>query len=413
MRQASGARIRYMGGKHQLAPTVASVVRGQPDGPLLDLFSGMCSVAGAASRHGRVVWCNDIQKYAALVAEVLAGTPAVAQLEGEPARNFWAGYNKNRRTLTKRFAGEIAAERKAIAADAPDALLALMDSWRHAGTDLDIASEVDCLRANPEPPYRLATLTFAHGYFGLAQAIEVDSLRCAIDKIHDPSLARAALLVLLQGISRAATTSGHFAEFLRPSATPNWRRFQRQRRASLSTQFDQQVGALTPFGTPAWRSHTRVFLADALSLLPSLQLAGLQPGVIYADPPYSKAQYSRYYHVLETVVRYDYPASSSKGRYRPDRFTTPFSSRSRVVSAFSDLARGAAQSGASLVLTYPSNGLLLGAGVSVPEVLGAHYRSVRVVARIPKQLSTLGGRHGPSSTSVHEEIFVASGSRWS
>lgn len=29
---------------------------------------------------------------------------------------------------------------------------------------------------------------------------------------------------------------------------------------------------------------------------------------IYADPPYTDMQYSRYYHLLNIVAKYDYPA---------------------------------------------------------------------------------------------------------
>jgi hypothetical protein len=65
--RAGGPRIRYMGTKHSLASEVASHVRGLPPGPLLDLFGGMGSIAGALAPH-RPAYVNDVQAYASLAA---------------------------------------------------------------------------------------------------------------------------------------------------------------------------------------------------------------------------------------------------------------------------------------------------------------------------------------------------------
>ncbi|MBO4999009.1 MAG: DNA adenine methylase [Lachnospira sp.] len=53
--------------------------------------------------------------------------------------------------------------------------------------------------------------------------------------------------------------------------------------------------------------------------------------IVYLDAPYKRDEYSRYYHVLETIALYDYPASERKGRLRTknngERFKTEFFSK--------------------------------------------------------------------------------------
>ncbi|WP_239508159.1 DNA adenine methylase, partial [Proteus mirabilis] len=36
--------------------------------------------------------------------------------------------------------------------------------------------------------------------------------------------------------------------------------------------------------------------------------------MVYADPPYTSVQYSRYYHVLNVLTDYDYPVCEGPGR---------------------------------------------------------------------------------------------------
>jgi len=47
--------------------------------------------------------------------------------------------------------------------------------------------------------------------------------------------------------------------------------------------------------------QNRVEVSDALSLLKSSRVSSVT--AVYADPPYTKDQYSRYYHVYETMYR--------------------------------------------------------------------------------------------------------------
>ena len=80
--------------------------------------------------------------------------------------------------------------------------------------------------------------------------------------------------------------------------------------------------------------------------------------IVYADPPYSAVHYSRFYHVIETLVRYDHPHLEYKARYRDDRYQSPFDKRKEVADAFRLLFNAIDERRSHLVLSYSDNGLL-------------------------------------------------------
>ena len=80
-----------------------------------------------------------------------------------------------------------------------------------------------------------------------------------------------------------------------------------------------------------------------------------KPRGVYIDPPYSRVQYSRYYHVFDTMLRYDYPICIGKGRYPPvaTRFTSRFDSRpASVQSEFIDLFAKTSSAGLTTFVSY-------------------------------------------------------------
>lgn len=97
--------------------------------------------------------------------------------------------------------------------------------------------------------------------------------------------------------------------------------------------------------------------ADALDFLRGRQIAA-----IYADPPYTRYHYSRYYHVLETMCLHDNPDVSttfpngkggiSRAVYRKDRHQSPFCIKSKAEGAFRTLFAKASRLDVPLVLSY-------------------------------------------------------------
>jgi adenine-specific DNA methylase len=111
--------------------------------------------------------------------------------------------------------------------------------------------------------------------------------------------------------------------------------------------------------------------------------------VIYADPPYTRDHYSRFYHVLETLCLRDFPNVStafqtgptSRGVYRTERHQSPFCIKSKAPGAFTELFAGA--KGIPMLISYSpfaKNGHPRMMTIeAVTELAKQHYREVKVV----------------------------------
>lgn len=411
-----GTRIRYMGNKHDIAPFVADFMRERDAGdPFIDVFCGMCSVGGAIAPSGRRVVCNDIQSFAAHIARCLVATPESPPSPEQLKGALLESYAYNRRQLVERFQDALAEENLILGLADANAYRAAYRHWRHAANTKGVADEMAGIAEGENiRPYRLTSLSFAWGYFGLRQSIALDSIRYAIDRARTTGRLSAAasdwaLAALLQAASCASASPGHFAQYLRPTSDEGFARILRQRRRNIWSQFMQEAANLEPYGNKRWRQGNHVLQSDALNIGKTLDELGLETGVVYADPPYSKDHYSRYYHVLETLTRYDYPTAEGRGRYRPDRFVTPFSLKTRVESAMHDFCAALGDRGFTLILSYPSNGLLNGSCEVDPEqLLREHFTRVKMHLRRSTSHSTLGARHGSAHNEVDELLWIAS-----
>jgi adenine-specific DNA-methyltransferase len=404
-----------MGNKHNVAPHVAAIVKEQaPEQAFVDAFSGMCSVAGAISGSSRRVICNDIQGYAALVARCLIATPETPPTAAQVRKALASRYQYNRRRLVDYFEREVGEEDAVLLESDFERYQSAYAAWRHTANDPEVAQELSDLASEPGAArYCLASLSYSWGYFGLRQSIAIDSIRYAIDRARDDgSLSSAhcdwAIVALLQAASCASASPGHFAQYLRPGSRNSFRRILLQRRRNLWSQFLHEISVLRAYGSRAWRGKNAVLQADALSLGSELDRLEVRSAVIYADPPYSTDHYSRYYHVLETLYLYDHPSTEGAGRYRPDRFSTPFSIKTKVENAMTKFCAEIAERGFTLVLSYPSNGLLNSkCNVDLEDLLSMHFDSVERRLDLSTSHSTLGARHGSARNPVEEMLWVA------
>jgi adenine-specific DNA-methyltransferase len=138
-----------------------------------------------------------------------------------------------------------------------------------------------------------------------------------------------------------------------------------------------------------------------------LNIGSDRRGVVYLDPPYSKLQYSRYYHVLNSILSYDYPPVEGAGRTPPRemRFSSKFEYQPVTArKEFDALFKACAMNRLSIVASYSDTGF-----VTIDELLrmmAAYYGRVDVFAermRHHSQGVRLNGRQG----NVTEYVLVA------
>lgn len=395
--------LRYMGTKRALAPTVRAAIESLGNNRrVADLFSGMGSVATSMASSSPIL-TNDALGFTTAFARA-----RFLQHDRAPSRDvanqLFPHFCEAHELLRADFRARIGRERTVLAGDR-EGLVELMARAPHVGNSKWYARKARQAAVDASVGrYRLATLYFSAGYFSSAQAVQLDALRYAIDQLRASEISRDWLLAAwLAAAAVIMNAPGHSAQFLKPSNDAVYARIRRQWQRSVWSVFVEQLDAIQPVGTKRWRAGNRVCNADALRLIASSDLDGVS--IVYADPPYTRDHYSRFYHVHETLYRYDFPDSHGAGRTRSDQFRTAFSAVRYVEEAFRLLFSGIATRGLPLVLSYPENGLLSRAGVRVAELL-QEYFAVRSAEQFTLQHSTLGGSSGSRTKAALEGVYV-------
>jgi adenine-specific DNA-methyltransferase len=402
-------QVSYMGTKGQLAPMVVEVVSNCNDGPFLDLFSGIGAV-GAAISEQRQIWNNDVQIFAGTVARSFFTSQDLPPNPDELQHNALLPFQNNKRALLNRFQKYILKEELLLQKKDVIELKNFYESLPHVGNTKHLDNEREKL-TNFDFPYRLFSITFVGGYLGIQQCVEIDSIRYAIDDLYNKRFFTKekkdwSLIALCQAISKCATTTGHFAQFIKVKES-NISYFSKQRARSIWNEWIAAFSTLQPIRNSLWRNANKVFSEDAELLIARLNKRNNLPSVIYADPPYTADQYSRYYHLYETLINYDYPTSSGVGRYRADRFTSRFSLKTKVANSFENLISNAARLGCELVISYPENGLFENAKENILSLLDKKFTHCEITHEISHKHSTMGNSKGMPKQQVNELIFYA------
>lgn len=222
--------------------------------------------------------------------------------------------------------------------------------------DEDVVALVEAassrLRADP-PGYFERT----HGdtYLGTGQCREVDAMRRAIDDVFPtPADPRRdlATCALLRSACLAQASPGHFAQFLRADHP----RTLALRRVSILDTTERELRA---FRVEPGRAGSLSLALPWRELVRQRRRELSEAALWYLDPPYTRDQYSRFYHLLETMVLGDEPEVEHRARYRTDRFRSAFCT-SGASTELAALLRSVRETSpeARVLLSYSSRGLL-------------------------------------------------------
>lgn len=399
--------VRYMGTKRHMVASVQHAIKEVVGGGrAVDLFSGMGSVAESLSACDTSVITNDALEFTACVSRARFTGKRRSRTVADAVNDLQPHFEHARTRLLADACSALTQERSALAGTRTDLNTYLKRSEHVASSVAARRAARAASEAAGLEHYRLAQLYFAAGYVSLEQAIEVDALRYAIDLDGDGSTRDWYLAAWLSALSVLINAPGHTAQFLRPNTDVAHARILRTWRRSVWDEFRQALRRTQQVGTSQWRSDNEVLVTDALDLVSSGRLRDVD--VIYADPPYTKDQYSRYYHVYETLYRYDYPDSHGAGRVRSDRFSTGFSLKSSVRASFHDLCRNVARVGVPLIVSYPTGGLLDRSGTTFKDVANHYFLDVQV-STVNAQHSTMGASNGASKKTATENLYVCTG----
>lgn len=355
--------MKYMGSKQNLLRNGLGdliIDRSRSAHRIVDLFSGAGAVSWFAAEETRVpVLAVDLQQYSQALAEsVLLRTKAVDH------RDLFASWLERAQRRMRRSR--------------------LWSAAKSLDLDPLTPAKVGNAREICSVPSSVGPVWNAYGgyYYSPAQAIAFDYLRAALPE--EAALRSASLGALVIAASRCAAAPGHTAQPFRP--TPTALTYIEQ--AWRKDPFDIVKAALPDIARRRAQVRGRARVADALEVARSLTPSDL----VVVDPPYSAAQYSRFYHVLETIARGVCGPVEGAGRYPPleERPQSDFSKRSTSRRAVHDLLATLGGIGTSVIMTFPQHGASNGlGGEELVAIAGKWFRVDVTLA--DTRFSTLGG----------------------
>lgn len=369
--------IYYLGCKTEFAQAIAAAIDDvEPSrGRLGDLFAGTGAVAAAMSTT-REVLTTDIQEYSRVLCSAVLN-PYKATSKDIHALVERAKRSEAYSALNWCFEPLLIYEEESVSeaeAGQPDKLVALLESHPLAveeGTSkengaLPVArSEArDRLMRSGllHTPQSTVSTLFGGVYFSHLQAVCLDSLLIEAERSDMPR--DFVLAAVLSTASSLVNTIGkQFAQPLRPrnkNGTVKTNLFKTVKRDrtldafAVFTLWLHKYAALPrPTGTP---------IALREDYLSAIAAHSGELSVLYADPPYTRDHYSRFYHVLETMCLRDAPTFAkvkkggltqvSRGLYREERHQSPFCIRSQAPGAFDALFKAARSKDLPLVVSY-------------------------------------------------------------
>lgn len=392
--------IHYLGSKLRMIPSIVAALddADATQGTVLDLFAGSGTTSFALADHRQVI-ASDIQEYSRVICSALL----VRQLSTEDVVSTF-----NRRlqasspladALRSAVQPLVEFEQMALEAAAHGEAESICLVLEHgsilaAERGLGSGSSSELKSRLLEVTQRLARAGlagssaatavryFGGAYFSYRQAVELDCLAALFADTFPQELSDLFTASLLSTASHIVNTVGkQFAQPIRPRAKNGavkhhlLAKIQRDRKLDVHTTFLGWLGQYAGHKV-AGDGHVAI-RADYREALKNL--SG-QYSVVYADPPYTRDHYSRFYHVLETLARRDNPEVArspgsaqyelSRGLYRDDRHQSPFCIKSQVAGAFQDLFTLASSNGANMVVSYS------------PFESGAHPRLMQIDALV-------------------------------
>ncbi len=391
--------IRYMGTKRHLASHIQQIIAElRTTGRTVDLFSGIGAVSESLEGTTPII-ANDLLQFTNCIARARFTMQPMFSAE-QSLGLIYPAYSAHLNQLAHQYRQLLRREAAVLARTAWQPLADYMADVPHVGSHESVRFAARSASSSTGPDrYQLTNLYFAGSYLSLRQAIQVDALRYAIsvtDHQNDIVISN-----WLGAVNDALNAPGHTANYIHAHSDSSAQRIRRAWRADIWALFARRMYSFRQVGSTAWRRLNRVTNMDARLVLKS----NYQFSVVYADPPYTKDHYSRYYHLYETLYLYDYPDSTGVGRYRGDRFVSDFSKKTAVSQAFTELFLLTAQREVPLVLSYPGSGLLYSAGSSVGDIANQYFDKVSVY-NSPADHSTFGGRRGHSKKPAIESIYV-------
>ena len=336
----------------------------------VDPFCGSGAVVKyVAGRFDGEIVAGDLQEYAVVLAKAVIGR--TRKLDPERLERKWIKHAQKRLLKSRQYIEAVQLESRFCE---------------------DLARWVEASRLLCSQASRIGPIWGAYGghYYSPRQAIVFDYLLRYLPKNQvDRNVCLAAMIV---AATRCAASPGHTAQPFQPTETAS---------AFIKAAWNlDAINACLRAVQEIAPLHAKVKGQATSENAVALVSDAREGDLVLVDPPYSGVQYSRFYHVLETIARGYWREVSGVGRYPSlrERPHSAFCNATQSEKALEELLSVLSLRGATVIVTFPkgecSNGL------SGDKVIGIAKKwfTIAPASRIHEHVvtgkfSTLGGNN--------------------
>ena len=372
----------YLGKKKKIASFILNILQMHTTDKsvILDIMSGSGAIAGQTAKYWKT-YSSDLQKYANVlsISQGRGFTEKEASILEKQLQSHIYSNLKNLEDKTKEYVDK---EYNLLNSKVTEQLLEdykkFLDTTPYYHEENNSSSST--LHWDPHKetlerkvnstlfPYCLFTSYFSNCYFGFYQSIEIDSIRYAIDQIDNENLKTYALAALLMSISQLAQGyGGHLAQPLYTKDNITLKKIGlllQKRSKSITSNFFLKLKELGKLSEQIKFPINSIPGPWENALDSVKKLESQKDVIVYLDPPYTTDEYGRYYHVFETLTKYNYPDSINKGRTpnktKGERYNTEFTCKthSAVESSMIKIIKSILDNGWTCVWSYASSGMV-------------------------------------------------------
>lgn len=330
--------IKYMGSKKPILNFIVSNIeeihlKGKP---VCDLFSGSCSISAALRKKYNFI-SNDIQAYSGIL-----GQTYFSDLSKYKFKDI-------EKDINKKVIAHVDLFKKKYEQYFYDYAL-VKDLKTYQKIEL---AQRDLIKEEFDIDYHLFIKHYSGTYWSFEQCLYIDAIRKTAEDYKDEKIYYAILSSLMFAMSYSTQSTGHFAQYRDGNSLEAMKNIIIYRHKNVYELFFKKLQELVG----SLDNHLKNITTSTFSFERCLMDLP-ENSTVYADPPYAPVHYSRFYHVLETLVKYDYPELEFKGRYRGDRHQSPFSQKSNAVEAFILLFEGIIKTKSQMLLSYSGSGVV-------------------------------------------------------
>lgn len=171
---------------------------------------------------------------------------------------------------------------------------------------------------NEEIHPNFVSTNFGGKYFSLEDSYIIGYIRQDIEENRSRLTKREyeiLLTSLIYSFDRSANTVGHYEAYIKNT----------QIRSNFIFELIQ------PINTTSHSKCVSIYREDA-----NILVQKIKSDIVYIDPPYSSRQYSRFYHVIETIVKWDNPKLFGEAK-KPEPENISDYCKVKAIDSFNDL----------------------------------------------------------------------------